>query len=353
MLSARNIVLGLCIIALACGAERRSAFEAPKPEEPKEETPPLPGPIEPSAEAGSTTPACTDTPIKPAGSEATIAAEYAPHYTAYELGAVPGVPGPLGGCAIDPNDPNRLLIAGESEQATAAIYAIKVKRGDCKHITGFDGTATLVASAPNVDANLVFTAKGLLLYTRWPTVGFGELLPGATSPSREIDLKALGMAGGGAGGLGFVPPGLDAEGELRAVTWPEGVFHHLYTEPDGNLLHVGGAQPAQPEVKLEGGPGGFAYVPAGSPGFPEQRLVVAEWDVNSVATYAVDQSGDPIASTRKAFFTSFPRPWGAYFEPLTGDFIFLTWGANGSFGADDRVYIVQGFTPPPPPPDPK
>jgi len=32
-----------------------------------------------------------------------------------------------------------------------------------------------------------------------------------------------------------------------------------------------------------------------------------------------------------------------HFEPLTGDYLFLTWGA-----AMDRVYIVQGFMPPPP-----
>jgi hypothetical protein len=65
-----------------------------------------------------------------------------------------------------------------------------------------------------------------------------------------------------------------------------------------------------------------------------------------VAVYEVDGFGDPKPSTRKEFFTTFPRPWGAYFEAQTGDFLFLTWGT-----IPDRVYVVQGFTKPPPPPD--
>jgi len=48
-------------------------------------------------------------------------------------------------------------------------------------------------------------------------------------------------------------------------------------------------------------------------------------------------------STRREFMSSFPRPWGAYFEPVTGDYLFLSWGLG-----TDRVYVVQGFVPPPP-----
>ena len=49
---------------------------------------------------------------------------------------------------------------------------------------------------------------------------------------------------------------------------------------------------------------------------------------DAVAVYEVDAMGDPIVRTRKPFFTTFPNPWGAYFEPNTGDFIFLTWGRS-------------------------
>jgi hypothetical protein len=89
-------------------------------------------------------------------------------------------------------------------------------------------------------------------------------------------------------------------------------------------------------------------VPPGSPGFPTQTLIVAEWTfdpaMDRVAVYDVDTAtGDPIVTTRREFFSRFPRPWGAYFEPVTGDYLFLSWGAG-----EDHVYIVQGFVPPPP-----
>lgn len=90
-------------------------------------------------------------------------------------------------------------------------------------------------------------------------------------------------------------------------------------------------------------------MPAGSPGFAENRIILSEWSADSVATYAVDGQGDPTPSSRKDFFTKFTKPWGADFDPASGDFLFLTWGP-----APDRVFVVQGFNkPPPPPPPPK
>jgi hypothetical protein len=344
------------VAAAACATQARSPFESPAatPSDAGSEVATYVGRTEPTfnndAAAADVGNGCDDVPATAAGSGVTLAQAYVADYTAYELGAIPGVPGPLGGCVIRAQDPNTLLIAGESERETGAIYEIKVKRGKCKHIYAFDGRATKIADAPHVDANLVVTANDLMLYTRWPVVGFGQLLPGANAPSKQTDLAAIGMSGGGAGGLGFVPPGLASAGELRAVTWPQGDFYHLATVANGALLDVTAVLRT---VTLEGGPGGFAYIPAGSPGFPNQSLVVAEWSQNRVATYEVDGSGDPIVATRAEFFTQFPRPWGAYFDPVTGDFLFLTWGQGSGGGSDDKLYVVQGFTPPPPPPTPK
>jgi hypothetical protein len=76
-------------------------------------------------------------------------------------------------------------------------------------------------------------------------------------------------------------------------------------------------------------------------------LIIAEWSADTVGVYEVDAQGDPIVPTRQDFFTYFQKPWGAYFEPETGDYVFLTWGPS-----PDRVYVVQGFVPPPPPPPP-
>jgi hypothetical protein len=105
----------------------------------------------------------------------------------------------------------------------------------------------------------------------------------------------------------------------------------------------------------------------GSPGFAMPSLIVTEWfqdtawksvyqdppdgTPQAVAAYEVTTEGDPKPLTRRPFFSQFPRPWGAFFEPLTGDFLFATWrGSRGSM--PDRIVQVRGFRPPPPPPAP-
>jgi hypothetical protein len=245
------------------------------------------------------------------------------------------------------SDPNTLLVAGASETEGGAIYRIGVSRDTCGHITGFVGAASVAATTPYVDANLVYTSPDLLLYTEWPQYRLSELAGGASTPDRRTDLRPLGMPAGddyGPGGLGLVPPNLAAAHELRLVTWPGGRWYHVATSPDGNLVRIDALAQA---TTVPNEPGGFAYVPAGSPEFARQSLIVAEWRRFSppddrVAVYEVDDAGDPKLATRREFFHRFPRPWGAYFEPVTGDYLFLSWGTG-----NDRVFIVQGFVPPP------
>lgn len=284
---------------------------------------------------------CSDVPATPAGPEVAIAAEFAGVYTTYDLGQVPGIPpeARLGGCIISYDDPNALLIAGFSEATTGKLYKIGVERGDCQHIVAFSGLAEPVADTPYIDANLLYVQGGLLFYPEWPVNNLSQLRPGSTMPDRTTSMAGIGVAQS-ISGIGFVPPDFADPGGMRALSWSGGEWYHLDRAPDGDLFTVSDAVQA---ATLPGGPGGFAYVPAGSPGFADPHVIVAEWSVNTVGVYQVDALGDPQERTRKDFFTTFPRPWGAYFEPLTGDYLFLTWGA-----AMDRVYIVQGFKPPPP-----
>jgi hypothetical protein len=288
-------------------------------------------------------------PSTPAGAEVELAAPFAPHYKAYALGKVPGVPNPLGGVIVKAGDPSTLLVAGESERATGALYAITVQRDPCNHIIGFVGSATKVADTPYVDANLVYGPQSLLLYTGWPQFELAQLPAGATVAARTTDLRTVGMdatGDSGAGGHGFVPPAVvAAAGQLRVVTWPAGRWYHVAATVNAGLFDISALSLA---ATLPNNPGGFAYVPAGSPGFAKQSIIVAEWSQSDrtqdrVAVYEADGNGDPVVATRQEFMTKFPRPWGAYFEPVTGDYLFLTWGDG-----DDRVYIVQGFAPPPP-----
>jgi hypothetical protein len=202
-----------------------------------------------------------------------------------------------------------------------------------------------VADTPYVDANLVYGPNNVLFYTQWPVNQISQILPGDTQPASTLDGATMGITtGDSVSGFGFVPPWLAAADQPRTVTWAGGHWFHLT---------IGGAGPTyslsngQEITVLGGGPGGFAYIPEGSPGFPKPSLILSEWSADTVATYEVDDQGDPILATRADFFTAFPKPWGAYFESKTGDFLFLTWGS-----LPDRVYVVQGFALPPPPPDP-
>jgi hypothetical protein len=300
--------------------------------------------------------ACPPSSLTPAGPEATIAPAFQAAYKAYLLGEVPGVPTPLGGCLVLRADPDTLWIAGASERADGALYTVKLRRDACRHIIGFEGTATKVADTPYIDANLLEGPGNTILYSQWPVNKVSALKVGASGPSVTVDLATLGLgsASESPGGLGFVPAPLPGRGQLRTVTWPGGQWWHVsYEVKAGTWAFPGATQAGAASSPMTGNPGGFAYVPAGSPLFPVQSLIVAEWSTSGpasdrVAVYEVDGSGDPLKSTRKEFFSAFHRPWGAYFEPVTGDYLFLTWNGGGQ---NDRVYLVQGFDKPPPPPE--
>jgi hypothetical protein len=87
---------------------------------------------------------------------------------------------------------------------------------------------------------------------------------------------------------------------------------------------------------LTGSPEGFVYVPLGSSLFGDS-LLVSEYGAGNVATYDVDANGDPIVSSRKLFMSGLTGAEGAMIDPVTGDFLFST------FGGQNHVIVVHGF----------
>ena len=298
---------------------------------------------------GGGAPDCSELPPSQVGSDVVLSPEFADFYSVFDLGQAPGVPGRLGGCVLKKGDPDTLLIAGDSEAFEGAIYEVKIKRDACKHIVGFEGNGVKVANAPNIDANILYGANDVLVYPQWPvnTISQHEASNMMQAAATTPELGAIGILDAGSvSGLGFVPSYLGAAGGTRTLTWAQGFWYHLDLEFDGSVYQITGAQQT---ATLPNGPGGFAYVPPESPGFAESSIIMAEWSADKVAVYQSNDQGDPMVETRKDFFVTFPKPWGAYFDPESGDYLFLTWGAT----PPDRVYVVRGFVKPPPPEVPK
>ena len=97
-----------------------------------------------------------------------------------------------------------------------------------------------------------------------------------------------------------------------------------------------------PGLEAVGGPEGFVYVPSGSPQFTGPSLLVSEYGVDEIAAYQVDGNGDPVVATRREFITGLDGAEGALLDPVTGDYLFST------FGGGSRVIVVRGFRAPPP-----
>lgn len=286
-------------------------------------------------------------PANVAGGDVRLAAEFENDYTVYDLGQIAGVPDPLSGITLKYGDPNTLLVAGNSESAESQIYEVAVTRGPCGHILSFDGTATPVAQTPFASNLSYFPGEDLLFYSAWPGYTLSQLPFGASAPTVQSDLTDFGLPANndeGTGGIGFVPSGFGASaGELRMVTWPTGGWYRVALVANGAVAEVTGITKIS---DLPNKPGGFAYVPKGSPGFAADGIIIGEFDDDDpapdrVVAYRVDAAGDPLPASRREFLSTFPQPWSAYFEPLTGDFLFVSWGTGA-----DHVYVIQGFAVP-------
>lgn len=262
-------------------------------------------------------------------------------YEALELGSVPGLPPSYGGLTLAAGDEDTLLIGGDANSESGALYAIDVVRDADGHITGFSGTATRVIDAAFNDGGVGYGPGGVLFLARWPANALGQTKPGSTTTDKVIDMYTFGVDRS-LSAFAFVPDGFPGAGQLKLVTYGAGSWHTADTAPDGDgtfdLIDV----TPVPESALTGGPEGMVFVPPGSPGFLEPSILISEFDAGSVAAYELDANGDPIVATRRTFISGLSGAEGAYIDPVTGDFLFST------FGGGDRVVVVRGFASPAP-----
>lgn len=269
-----------------------------------------------------------------AAADITLAPPYNTQYSIVDLGPVPGVPPRLGGLTLKAGDLNTLLIGGAANVSGGVIDAIGVTRDASGHITSFVGTATQLSTAPNIDGGLAYGPGGVLFFTEWPNNSIGQIKPGSTMPDKTTSLTELGVASS-VGSLNFVPADQPGAGQFKIASFGGGGFYTSSLTPDGTgTSNIGSATL---ESTPGGGPEGFVYVPPGSPLFAVPSLLLSEYDNGRVSAYQVDANGNPILASRADFITGLTGAEGAFIDPLTGDFLFST------FGGGDRVIEVRGF----------
>jgi hypothetical protein len=269
---------------------------------------------------------------------ASIAPQYSSSYSLTDLGSVPGVPAPYGGLTFEAGNPNVLLIGGSANNSGGVIDAITVTRDPVTgQITGFSGSATQFATAPNIDGGLTYGPGGDLFFTEYPNNAIGEIKPGDTSPDSTQSLS--GVVGGSVGTIDFVPSGFTGAGNAIIGSYSAGTFCVSSLTPDGLGTYTFGS--CTDSASTGGGPEGLVYVPAGSAGFSGQNALVSLYAGDEVEAYQVDSNGVPIPGSATTFISGLSGAEGAVLDPVTGDFLFST------FGGGNQVYEVSGFAVPP------
>jgi len=186
---------------------------------------------------------------------------------------------------------------------------------------------------------VAYGPAGVLFLARWPVNELGQVKPGSSTTDKVIGLSPFQIASS-PGGLGFVPEGYPGAGSLKMVSWPGGQFYTAGLQPDG--AGTFDLTEARFETQLPGGPEGFVYVPPGSPQFSDgQFMLVSEYSANAIGAYRLDGAGIPIPASRQTFLTGLNGAEGAALDPLTGDYLFST------FGGGDKVVVVRGLAPAP------
>jgi len=280
-----------------------------------------------------------------------LGAAFSADYSVSSLGSVPGLSPQYGGLTF--LDSDTLLIGGNANTAAGRLYTIDVVRGAGGHVTGFSGATSVFGGVGEYnDGGVVFGPDGVLFTARWPVNELGQTKLGSTDEDKIIDLAPLGVAGSHAA-LGFVPAGFGGAGQMKIVSWSGGQWYTVVLTPDGlgtfDIVSVTqeDLDPLTAGIQnVPGGPEGFVYIDGVNADFGVDSMLISEYSAGTVGAYELDTNGNPLVSTRRDFLTGLTGAEGAAIDPVTGDFLFST------FGGENQVVVVQGFLAPPPPPPP-
>jgi hypothetical protein len=260
-------------------------------------------------------------------------------YTLTDLGSVDQLPSRYGGLTIRPDQPNTLYIGGYANEGQGNLYTVPLVRDAVSHhITGFGGSAVLYAAAPNNDGGIFFAPNGTLLFTRFSMNHLGQILPDNTYVSTS--LTEYGIASS-VGSVILVPSGYPGAGNLIIASYNGAILYNVPYTIDGAGLYVLGNKTAEVSVNgIANGPEGIAYIPAGSLAFPNLSMAISSYGDGTVMVFEVGADGLPVASSARQMVTGLTGAEGALIDPVTGDFLFST------FGGGDKVIRISGFEAP-------
>jgi len=269
-----------------------------------------------------------------------ITPAFSSDYSLVDLGSVPGLPGPYGGLVLEQGNNQTLLIGGAANGASGVVDSVGVTRDSNGHISGFGGSASQFSTAPYIDGGLAYAPNGDLFYTAYPSDQIGEIKPGSTSPDKVVNVPTgAGNPSSSVGTLNFIPSGFPNAGSMVVGSYNGNQFCILPLAADGSGTYdIGNC--STPLETVSGGPEGIVYVPAGSADFPNPSVLISEYGAGKVQAFTLDANGLPLPSSGQDFITGLTGAQGAVVDPVTGDFLFST------FGGGNHVYEIRGFAAP-------
>lgn len=262
---------------------------------------------------------------------AVLASPFSNDYSLTTFDSPTGVPANLGGITF--LNSSTILLGGAANSSDGTIYSVPVTRDSNGQITGF-GTASVYSGAPYVDGGLAFGPGGTLFFTEYPGASIGEIT--CTPTCSVADTEYLGgQVDGSVGTLGIVPGGFSGAGNFVIGSYEGGGWYTASLTPNGPGTFSFTATQTQ---YTGGGPEGIAWVPAGNPDFAVNSALISLYDSGVVEACASDASGTPNSATCTTFISGLSGAEGASIDPLTGDFVFST------FGVGNQIEVVSGFT---------
>ncbi len=264
----------------------------------------------------------------------TFGPDFVSDYAFADLGTPTSVPGSLGGIHFKPGDTDTLLLGGSANNSGGMIYEVPITRDPAGHIVSFNGPGVAVYTAPDIDGGIAFSDDGVMFVTTYDSNHLLQFLPGSVVPDSDIDLTPLGISSS-VGTCQFVPAGFPGAGIFKIGSYSTGDWYDV--DLQANLLGTYDITGATNTVNTGGGPEGIVYIAGGNPGFAANNVLISEYSSDRVSAYEIDSNGDPVVASRRPFLDGLTGAEGAVIDPVTGDFLFSTYGSG------DRVIVVRGF----------